>query len=371
MCAHQILGTQFYAARGGAAWHGIGTVSANDEKLTALELFNRSEGLAEVDMRKFVLVAMDPRTGELVRSPSKVGEDGQPELLQAPGFGLWRWPHAEDEQERFFNVVSEDHVGVTNQEVCEILDASGVTKMWPAETMGVLDQGRAFFITLDSGEWSIKGDPMKMYLFAREGKDGKRSFNIGITPVRIVCANTERLGLDLAEINIRVPHTRTIKESIGFYSGLIGTISDSIERMKEARARLADFRATQAQAKEVFEAAWPMPPVPQEVRILESAQDASLTPEQMDRLSKVKENYDKATVKVDAVRDTALDLWAVRNDEIRPRELAGTMHIVFNTVTEVENYRRGRGTGTIDSILMGERQANMTRAFQKAQELAV
>jgi hypothetical protein len=369
--AHQILGKQFYAARGGAAWHGIGTVSPEDEKLTALELFNRSGGLAEVEMRKFLMVAMDINTGELVYSPTKVGEDGKPELLTAPGYGLWRWPHVEDDRERFFNLVSEEHPDLTNQEVCEILDASGVTKLWPAETMGLLDQGRAFFITLDAGEWSIKGDPMKMYLFAREGKDGKRSFNIGVTPVRIVCANTERLGLEQAEINIRVPHTRTIKESIGFYAGLIGTISDSIERMKEARARLADFKATQAQAKEVFRAAWPMLPIPQEVKLLQNAQDASLTQEQMERLQKVKENYDKATVKIDEIRDTALDLWAVRNEEIQPRELAGTMHIVFNTVTEVENYRRGRGTGTVDSILMGDRQANMTRAFQKAQALAV
>ena len=367
--ADLVLGKQFYATRGGAAWHGKGTVSVKDEQATALEVYNRSQGGLEVDVRRFVLVAMDPKTGELVHSPSKVGDDGKPELLQMPGFGLWRWPHAEDPEEVFFNTVSDDYHGLTNQDVCEVLDASGITGAWPVETMGLLDRGRAFFITLDGGEWDIKGDPMKMYFFVREGKDGLRSFNLGITPVRIVCANTERLGLDMAEINIRIPHTKAIKDSISFYSGLIPSIREATERMKVARARLADYTLSVRQSQEVFEAVWSDPPTPPEVRILDAANDGGLTEDQMKRLTKVKERYEESVGKVERVRDKALELLHVRNDDIQPRELAGTAHVTFNVVTEMENYRRGRGEGTRQSILMGERHLNMTRGFQKIEEL--
>jgi hypothetical protein len=62
----------------------------------------------------------------------------------------------------------------------------------------------------------------------------------------------------------------------------------------------------------------------------------------------------------------------LRNEEIQPRELAGTGHIVFNVVTEMANYRRAhtKGGKLVDSIMIGARQAEMTRAFVKAADIA-
>jgi hypothetical protein len=369
---HNVLGNQFYAFRGGPAWHRLGNVSIVDENIGAVDAFNRSDGAAEVDIRKFDAAAIEQDENgkwHIVFDPNEfvTHDDGTTSRvpLIIPGKAMFRGPHIEEDRARFFNIVSDDHHNLTNLEICEALDAVGVTAQWPVETMGLLDLGKAFFITLNAGEWDIKGDPMKMFLFVREGKDATRSFNIGITPVRIVCQNTERLGLDLAEINIRIPHTRGIRDSLNFYAGLLPAIKDGTERIKAARSRLAEFKVSQDQAKEVFAQVWEYPTEPQEVRILNDAADTILTEDQLKRLTMVKERHERNCGYQDRFREAAVNLLEQRNDEIQPRELAGTAHVVFNTITEMENYRRGHGnTNTVESILQGSRQAAMTRGFK-------
>lgn len=360
-----VLGSRFFAVRNGPAWHDKGTVFRElygDVIATAVEAYNMTEGEAEVQTKKFTLVAVDD-DGQIVYEED---DQGVPVMLAAPGKGLFRMPVHEDPRYQFWNHVSDDHMSITNLSVCEAVDASGLTKEYPVETMGVLDEGKCFFLTLDCGEWEIKGDPMQAYLFVREGKDGKRSFQIAVTNVRVVCTNTERMALENADINLRVLHNSNIHQNIAMYTGMIGQIKNAQMNLRAMRQRLADFKFTTSMANEVFEAAWPTPPLPEIVQLADANPDVALSGAERAALDQARINYEKKNTRVTQIREAAVDLLGLQNEQIVQRELAGTGHIVFNVVTELANYRKTHKTTIADSILIGSRVAEMTRGFDKA-----
>ena len=362
-----IVGNEFYAVRGGPAWHRKGVVFQEDQTLDAVSAFELSEGRSEVRMVKYPLIAANPDG-----TPLFTGVDafGQPMPLLSEQYGLWRLPIHDDPTTKFFGVVGEDYENITNRTVCEAIDASGITKHYPVETMGLLDDGRAFFFTLSAGEWDIKGDPMKAFIFVREGTDGKRSFNIAVTDVRVVCTNTDKWAMEGAEIDFKLMHGANIKQDIQFYAGVLPGIQAAQQRVREMRTRLAEVKFTPSMAEEVFEAAWPYAKDPRDVKILNMAEDGGLTPEEIERLEKTRAKHEYYKGRVDAKRNAAVDLLEIRNQEIEQRDLAGTGHIVLNVVTELANYATGNKNTRAESILMGDRMSQMTRGFEKALALA-
>jgi hypothetical protein len=365
--AHKILGNLFYAQRGGPAWHGLGHVSPVDLHLTAVQAFDRTGGAVEMPIHEHIMVAFDPDTLSVIMDPR---DPTTP--LYGSGRHIFRYPTPEDPEVHDFGHVKDKYEGITNKQACEALDASGLTTRWPVETMGVLDQGRRFFVTLAAGEWSIKGDPMLQFVLAREGKDGQSSFNLCLTDVRVVCYNTEQMALNSATINFTIPHDRRLLRDISFYGNVIGQIERAQVRMRDMRTKLADVKFGGADALAVFRAAWPDPEAPQLVQNIEAHPDVVLTTEEQERLQEVKERWEYRVERQKAVRDEAVQLLGLRNEEIQPRDLAGTGHIVFNVVTEMANYRRAhtKGGKLVDSIMIGARQAEMTRAFVKAADIA-
>lgn len=68
------------------------------------------------------------------------------------------------------------------------------------ETAGSLMNGRRVWVLMKIPSWiEIGGDPIGQYSFISNSHDGKSSVLAAVTPVRIVCANTEAAALRLAK----------------------------------------------------------------------------------------------------------------------------------------------------------------------------
>lgn len=98
-----------------------------------------------------------------------------------------------------------------NEESAELLDT--ITDEFGGahyETAGSLNDGRNTFVTMKVPQtMNIGGvDPVDTYLVALNSHDGQSSFQFMVTPVRIVCANTQAAAVRQAKAIFKVRHTR-------------------------------------------------------------------------------------------------------------------------------------------------------------------
>lgn len=73
-------------------------------------------------------------------------------------------------------------------------------------TAGVLGKGERAWILLGLGERNILSDAYENFLFLCNGNDGKTTFQISISPVRVVCQNTWNVALQNAAIRWSCRH---------------------------------------------------------------------------------------------------------------------------------------------------------------------
>ena len=180
------------------AWHKLGTPVGHtmtvDEALDAAHMRGwnvRKEPLtaiiptADGDTRevavpdKFLTLRTNPHTGE----PEPLGVVGN------------HWTPFQNEQ--------------TTALLSDITEASG----GHIETIGALNGGRRTFVTMRMPSWmdftSPTGvtDRTDLYLNVFNRHDGRGALVAQISPVRVVCANTQRLAETLAESRVAIQHT--------------------------------------------------------------------------------------------------------------------------------------------------------------------
>ena len=92
------------------------------------------------------------------------------------------------------------------------------------ETAGSLMNGRRVWVLMKIPSWiEIGGDPIGQFAFISNSHDGKSSVLAAVTPVRIVCANTEAAALRLAK-GVHAQRTYTIRH-----------LGDMTQKIAEAR----------------------------------------------------------------------------------------------------------------------------------------
>ena len=92
------------------------------------------------------------------------------------------------------------------------------------ETAGSLMNGRRVWVLMKIPSWiEIGGDPIGQYAFISNSHDGKSSVLAAVTPVRIVCANTEAAALRLAK-GVHAQRTYTLRH-----------LGDMTQKIAEAR----------------------------------------------------------------------------------------------------------------------------------------
>ena len=124
----------------------------------------------------------------------------------------------------YLGVVGRDYTPVQNEACAELLDllidASGAH----FETAGSLRGGRRVFVTLKLPDgMSIAGvDDLDLYLALSTSHDGSTALRVDATPVRVVCANTQRLALQRSVGHYTFRHTSSIKAKIAQARQAIG-----------------------------------------------------------------------------------------------------------------------------------------------------
>lgn len=230
------------------AWHTLGTVTK--DCMTAEEVM-RVAYLGGWNVRKIGITGYD------------VTADGVTSV-EAPDRYMTVRTNPFTGATDYLGVVGEDYTVVQNEDVCELLnilvDESGAH----FETAGSLYEGRRVFTTMKLPATMTVGgvDDIDLYLAATNGHDGTAALRVDVTPVRIVCANTQRAAFARSRGHYSFRHT----------SGAKGRIEDARQALRltwrycetfQAEAdRMINETLTNAEFDEIVSRLWPLPSNP-------------------------------------------------------------------------------------------------------------
>lgn len=196
-------GITSFAAREDA-WHRLGTTvgqAMNAEQ--ALELAN----LGGWNVRKLPLTATEPQ----------LGLDGVTDShIEVPNQYATARTNPVNGHTDILGVVGEQYVPVQNEDNVDLLNALVDESGAHFETAGALRGGREVFVTMKFPETMKIGgvDPIGLNIAALNSHDGRSAFRFIVTPVRIVCANTQAAALKGAKASFSARHTRNIRQVV-------------------------------------------------------------------------------------------------------------------------------------------------------------
>lgn len=186
------------------AWHRLG--QSVGHAMTASEALQAAH-LAGWNVRKMAL--------QVPQQPI-IGPDGvtTPAPLAVPDFYATVRTNPINGRLDVLGVVGSKYEPVQNEASCELLDAlvdeSGGAHF---ETAGALRGGRESFVTMKLPTAMVfdgrdgSSDRTEFYLAALNSHDGSAAFRFLVTPVRIVCANTQSAAIRSAKASFSIRHT--------------------------------------------------------------------------------------------------------------------------------------------------------------------
>ena len=237
-----------YNARKGMPWHRLGT--AVDGNGTAEEMLRLANADYEVQIIPATFV--DPITQETIVIPERfVTGRFDPFAEGIPSFQPWE-------------VVKSRYEVVQNDVVLgKALGIVGAEEGAHIDTVGVLNEGRRFFATIDLGDLYI--DPMGVNdkicrnLVVETSHDGTTPIRYINTDVRAVCANTVRMALDMAQSVFTTRHTTNVAGRLDEAAEVLGM---SAQWAKEFNAMALEMLAIDIpegsqRVDRVLNAIWP------------------------------------------------------------------------------------------------------------------
>jgi phage/plasmid-like protein (TIGR03299 family) len=226
------------------AWHRLGTVLPNG--FTAAQAMQHAR-LGGWNVRKEPLQTV------------VVTEDGVETVAVAGRFATVRTsPHTG--RPEALGVVGEQYVPIQNEEHTDLLDALVDESGAHFDTAGSLREGRAVFVTMKLPYSMRVGgvDDVDVYLAACNSHDGASAFRLLVTPVRIVCANTQAAAIRAARSQFSIHHTSGAKGQVQAARDALGLTFRYVEAFQaEAEAMIATAM-TDAQFRELVRAVWPI-----------------------------------------------------------------------------------------------------------------
>jgi phage/plasmid-like protein (TIGR03299 family) len=238
-------GTTAFATARVPAWHRLGTVTTGC--MTAEQVITTAR-LGNWNVHKIPVVGIDPaRPQERLEAPDK-----RMTVRTNPVTGALD----------YLGVVGRDYVPVQNEACAELLDllvdASGAHH----ETAGSLRGGRNVFITmrLPDGVRIAGIDAVDIYLAVTTSHDGSASLRVDATPVRVVCANTQRLALRRSVGHYTFRHTTNIKTRIAQARQAVGIVFDYRDAFTAEAERMINQTFSETAFLQVCEQIWPTPP---------------------------------------------------------------------------------------------------------------
>jgi hypothetical protein len=275
-----------------------------------------------------------------------------------------RGPLSSDPQEVLFGFSTDHFVPLQNAEIGRQLVE--LSREWPTATVGSLGKGERFFFTLRAGEDLVKGERVISYFAGIDSKLPGGALTLAYTPIRFECANTVRIGLSLATVQVSIRHTRGVHDRFVAYADLMakmkGARVESVALMNHlAEARIAaDHKAALAEVERILKSVYRDPEVPQSVK------DFADQADQPPFVRSAREKYELDLARMRTYRITAVQLYDKLCDEFP--NIADSGWAVINAVAEAEDHRRPTAANA-RSALFGEGAVAKDRAFVEVMKL--
>lgn len=196
------------------AWHALGTTLEDVfDAQTALEVAH----LANWNVRKTPLFTID-ENGERIEAESRYAT-----IYTNPVTG----------KNQYLGVVGSYYEPIQNEKHVDLLNALVDESGAHFETAGSLRSGRETFVSMKLPETMNVGgeDPVDLYLLALNSHDGASAFRFLVTPVRVVCANTQAAAIRGAKSTFSIRHVR----------GATGVIAEAREALDLTFKYVSEF----------------------------------------------------------------------------------------------------------------------------------
>lgn len=346
---HKILGERIIS-RSQPMWHKLGEVFSDSEIISPSEAAMRVAG--DLDIKALpvytnlgtVSHGVSEIPGQVVITRMPTHDDPSPEYL---GFAKRGW-------------IPESYVDLAKP--LDHIDQS----VYKLETAGVLEGGKRFFLSLRGEDWDVLGDGMRTYFLVQLSMEPGVGHRIRHTPVRVVCWNTEQMAVSQSNITLSIGHNQDAKRSLALCSSLLVRFRQCQEETKTLFEELAKAPATNEQVERILDAAYPNPPMPSKLRLVRTVMGSdegsqkfqqTLDAGAMAMLTDAQEQWDKGVSRATRLREAGLKQYR----SFEPSRLGGTLWAAYNAVTELSDWRQGKGSEV--SATFGPRSQEKERAF--------
>lgn len=328
--AHEIEqfsdGTAAFASARTSAWHELGTVTT--DAMTAEEAMTTAY-LAGWNVRKLGLSAAElhPDTVESIEVPSHFAS-----VRTNPKTG----------RTEALGVVGPDYTPVQNEEHAEFLNLLADESGAHFETAGSLKNGRQVFLTMKMPHGMTIGasDRTDLYIAAFNSHDGSSAFRVVVTPVRVVCANTQRAAINDAVSSYSVRHTSGARGRIAQAREALGLVWEYAAEFEKAAQRMVEAEMTLSELRTVVDRLWP----------------------------EVKKDSPRATTNREQRHGQIAHLFQHADTQA---EIRGTRWAAYNALTEYANHEapshgktpQEKAAARAERVISGGADALMERAF--------
>jgi phage/plasmid-like protein (TIGR03299 family) len=164
----------------------------------------------------------------------------------------------------YLGVVGNDYTPVQNEEACELLDLLTDESGAHFETAGSLCGGRRVFVTMKLPDTMRVGgvDDIDLYLAASNGHDGTAAMRVDVTPVRVVCANTQRAAFRHSRGHYSFRHTSGAKNRIEEARQALRLTWRYCEAFEAEAERMINEILRPGEFDRIVSDLWPLPPNP-------------------------------------------------------------------------------------------------------------
>ncbi len=238
-------GTASFVSAREHAWHRLGTVLPAE--------FDAAQAMAYAK-----LGGWNVRTMALQTAPV-LSDDGVFGALPVPDqFATVRTNPVSGSVD-VLGVVGRGYTVIQNEEHADLLnrvvDESGGAQF---ETAGSLRGGRSVFLSMKLPRtMNIGGiDPVDLYLIALNSHDGTSAFRLLVSPVRVVCANTQALALRRAQSSFSIRHTSGAKGNIAQAREALGLTFKYAEVFEREAEQMIQASLTDAQFARIIGKLW-------------------------------------------------------------------------------------------------------------------
>jgi phage/plasmid-like protein (TIGR03299 family) len=234
--------TAFASARL-TAWHQLGQIT--EDCMTAEEIMTKA-WLGGWEVRKIPLQGMEVNA----KGVTKVDcPDKWMTVRTNPQTGITE----------YLGIVGDDYTTVQNEQVAEVLNLLVDETGAHFETAGSMRKGKSVFVTMKlPSAMQVAGvDRLDLYLIGTTSHDGTAALRLDASPVRVVCANTQRAAFARSEGSYTFRHTSNITSKIGEAREALNLMWKHFGEFEFEAEKMINESLTMGEFEKVVEQLWP------------------------------------------------------------------------------------------------------------------